>query len=111
MQPEQSVRTLPFALALAQAPAIPVQALEIKEPLAPMTMAPLRHPPHTVDAFYRTTGPPCVSQERIHRPIGLLPLRTQSLTQPVLAHHQLTSTNAGLTLRLLQLVVDLPQVR
>jgi hypothetical protein len=39
MQPEQSVRTLPFALALAKDAAIPIQALEIEETLAHMTMA------------------------------------------------------------------------
>jgi hypothetical protein len=65
-------------------------------------------PHHTVDAFYRTTGPPCVAQELIHTPIGTLPLRTHALTQPLLDHNQVTETNAGLTLRLLHLVVDVP---
>ena len=55
-----------------------------------MTMAALMHPYHTVDAFYRTTGPHRVSQELIHTPIGTLPLRTQSLTQHLLDHDQLT---------------------
>ena len=90
MQPEQSVRTLPFALALAKDPAIPVQALEIEEPLADMAMAPLMHPHHTVDAFYCTTGPHGVSQEFIHTLIGTLPLRTQSLTEHLLDHDQWT---------------------
>ena len=90
MQPEQSVRTFPFALALAKDATIPVQALEIKEPLAHMTMAALLHPHHTVDAFDRTTGPHRVSQECIHTPRGTLPLRTQSLTQHLLDHDQVT---------------------
>jgi hypothetical protein len=87
VQPEQIVRTLPLALALAKDATMPVQALEIKEPLAHMTMAPLRHPHHTVDACDRTPGPHCVSQELIHMPIGMWPLRTQSLTQSLLDHH------------------------
>src|SRR5262245_35451463 len=48
-----------------------------RETLAHMTLAALMHPHHTVDAFHRTTGPYCVSQELIHTPIGTLPLRTQ----------------------------------
>ncbi len=76
-----------------------------------MTMATLMHPHHTVDAFSRTTGPHCVSQERIHTPIGTLPLRTPSLTEHLLDHDQLTETNAGVPLCLLHLVVDIPQVR
>jgi hypothetical protein len=55
-----------------------------------MTMAALMHPHHTVDAFHRTTGPHRVSQELIHTPIGTLPLRTQSLTQHLFDHDQLT---------------------
>ena len=90
MQPEQIVGTLPFALALAKDTTIPVQALEIEEPLTHMTMTALMHPHHTVDAFHRTTGPHRVSQEFIHTPIGTLPLRTQSLTQYLLDHDQLT---------------------
>jgi hypothetical protein len=111
VQPEQIVRTLPFALALAKDTTIPVQALEIEEPLAHMTMAPLMHPHHTVDAFDRTTGPHRVSQELVHTPLGTLPLRTQALTQYLLDHDQLMETNAGVTLRLLHLVVDVPQAR
>ena len=65
MQAEQSVRTLPFALALAKDATIPVHALEIEETLAHMTMAALMHPHHTVDAFHRTTGPHCVSQDGV----------------------------------------------
>jgi hypothetical protein len=90
VQPEQLVRTLPCALALAKDATIPVQALEIKETLAHMTMAALRHPHHTVDAFHRTPGPHCVSQEFIHTPRGTLPLRTQSLTQHLFDHDPLT---------------------
>jgi hypothetical protein len=69
---------------------MPIQALEIEQTLAHMTMAALMHPHHTVDAFHRTTGPHCVSQEFIYPPLGTLPLRTQSLTQPLLDHAQLT---------------------
>jgi len=47
VQPEQIVRTLPFALTLAKDMTIPVQALEIEEALAHMTMATLMHPHHT----------------------------------------------------------------
>ena len=90
MQPEQIVRTLPFALTLAKDMTIPVQALEIEEALAHMTMATLMHPHHTVDAFDRTPGPHRVSQELVHTPLGTLPLRTQALTQPLLHHAQLT---------------------
>ena len=111
MQPEQIVRTLPFALALAKDAAMPVQALEIEETLAHMTMATLMHPHHTVDAFDRTTGPHRVSQDLVHTPIGTLPLRTQALTQHLLDHDQLMETNAGVTLCLLHLVVDVPQAR
>ena len=66
MQPEQIVGTFPFALALVQDAAIPVQALQIESTLAHMTMAALMHSHHTVDAFHRTTGPHRVSQELIH---------------------------------------------
>ena len=111
MQPEQIVRTLPFALTLAKDMTIPVQALEIEQPLAHVTMAALMHPHHTVDAFYRTPGPHRVSQELVHTPIGTLPLRTQALTQYLLDHDQWMETNAGVTLRLLHLVVDVPQAR
>jgi hypothetical protein len=55
-----------------------------------MTMAALMPPHHPVDAFHRTTGPHCVAQALIHPPIGTLPLRTPSLTQPLLDHDQLT---------------------
>src|SRR5215510_10674543 len=109
MQPEQIVRTLPFALTLAKDATIPVQALEIEESLAHMTLAALMHPHPTVDAFYCTTGPHRVSQEFIHTSIGTLPLRTQALTQHWLAHDQLTSTHAGVPVHLLHLVVDVPQ--
>jgi hypothetical protein len=44
VQPEQIVRTLPFALALAEDSTMPVQALEIEQTLAHMTMAVLMHP-------------------------------------------------------------------
>ena len=108
MQPEQSVRTLPFALALAKVMTIPVQTLEIEEPLAHMTMATLMHPHHTVDAFDRTTGPHRVSQDLVHTPLGTLPLRTQSLTEHLLDHDQWTETHTSVTLRLLHLVVDVP---
>jgi hypothetical protein len=111
VQPEQIVRTLPFALALAKDATIPVQTLEIEQTLAHMTLTALMHPHHTVDAFYRTPGPNRVSQEFIHTPIGTLPLRTQALTQHLLDHDQLTETNTGVTLRLLHLVVDVPQAR
>src|SRR5215510_8395404 len=76
-----------------------------------MTMTALMHPHHTVDAFNRTTGPHRVSQELVHTPIGTLPLRTQALTQHLLNHDQLTQTQAGGTLRLLPLGVDVPQAR
>jgi hypothetical protein len=69
---------------------MPVQALEIEEPLAHMTMAALMHPHHTVDAFHRTIRPYRVWQELIHTPIGTLPLQTPSLTQHLLDRHQLT---------------------
>ena len=109
MQPEQIVRTLPFALPLAQDTTIPVQALEIEEPLAHRTMAALRHAHHTVDACHRTTGPHGVSQECIHPPLGTLPLRTQALTQHLCAHDQWPQTHAGVPLRLSYLVVHVPQ--
>ena len=83
------LRSLPFALALAKDATIPIQALEIEETLAHMTVAALMHPHHTVDAFDRTTGPHRVSQEFVHTPIGTLPLRTPSLTQHVFDHDQL----------------------
>src|SRR6266545_2361074 len=76
-----------------------------------MTVAALRHPHPTVDAFSRTPGPHRVSQERIHTPLGTLPLRTPSLTQHLLDRAQLTSTHTGVTLRLLPLVIDVPQAR
>ena len=69
MQPEQIVGTFPFALALAKDATIPVQALQIEETLAHMTMAALMHPHHTVDAFDRTTGPHRVSQDLVHTPL------------------------------------------
>ena len=90
MQPEQIVRTLPFALTLAKDTTIPVQALEIEETLAHMTMAALMHPHHTINAFYRTTGPHRVPQDLVHAPLDTLPLRTQALTQHLLDHDQLT---------------------
>ena len=111
MQLEQIVRTLPFALALATDAAIPVQALEIEETLAHMTMATLMHPHHTIDAFHCTTGPHYVSQELIHTPLGTLPLWTQVLTQHLFDHAQWTETHAGVTLRLSYLVVHVPQAR
>jgi hypothetical protein len=74
-----------------------------------MTMAALRHPSHTVDAFSRTTGPHRVAQACLHTPRGTLPLGPQSLTQHWLADDQLTSTPAGVTLSLWHLVVDVPQ--
>jgi hypothetical protein len=98
-----------LALALAEDATMPVQALEIEQTLAHMPMAALRHPHHTVDTFHRTPGPHRVAQEFIHTPIGTLPLRTQSLTEHWLDHDQLTSTNAGVPLCLLQLVIDVPQ--
>ena len=54
-------------LALAKDATIPIQALEIEETLAHMTVAALMHPHHTVDAFDRTTGPHRVSQGRAAR--------------------------------------------
>jgi hypothetical protein len=90
VHPEQSVRTLSFALAFAKDATIPVQALELEETLAHLPLAALMHPPHTVDAFYRTPTPNRVSQEFIPTPIGTLPLRTQALTQPLRAHDQWT---------------------
>ena len=62
-----------------------------------MTVAALMHPYHTVNAFDRTTGPHRVSQERIHMPIGTVPLWTQSLTQHLFDHDQLTSMHADVT--------------
>ena len=111
MQPEQLIRTLPFALTLAKDAAIPVPALQIEETLAPMTMAALMHSHHTVDAFHRTPGPHGVSQEFIHTPLGTLPLRTQALTQHLFDHDQWPQTHAGVTLRLSYLVVHGPQAR
>jgi hypothetical protein len=111
VQPEQRVRTLPFALALAKDATIPIQTLEIEQTLAHMTLAALMHPHHTVDACDRTPGPPRVSQEFIHPPLGTLPLRTQALTAHLLKHDQWTETHTGVTLRLLPLVVDVPQAR
>jgi hypothetical protein len=90
---------------------MPVQALEIKETLAHVTMAALMHPHHTVDAFYCTTGPNRVSQEFVHTPIGPLPLRTKARTQHLLDHDQWTETHAGVTLRPWPLVIDVPQAR
>jgi hypothetical protein len=90
VQAEQSVRTLPFALAFTKDAAIPVQALEIEELLAHMTMAALMPPHYTVDPFYCTTGPHRVSQELIPTFIGTRPLRTQALTPHLFDHDQLT---------------------
>jgi hypothetical protein len=111
VHPEQIVRTRPCALALAKDATMPVQALESQEPLAHMTLAALRHPPHPVDPCHRTPGPPCVSQECIHPPRGTLPLRTPSLPPPVLAHDQWPYTPAGVPVRLSSLVVHRPQAR
>jgi hypothetical protein len=111
VQPEQSVRTLPFARTLATDAAMPVLALELEEPLADMTMAALRHAPHTVDACHRTPGPHGVSPECIHTPRGTLPRRTPARTPPLFAHGPLPSTPAGVALRLAYLVVHGPQAR
>ena len=111
MPPEQIVGTLPFALARAKDATMPVQALESEEPLAPMTLAPLMPPPHTVDAFDRTTGPHRVSPELVHPPLGTLPLRPQALTPPWLEHDPWTETPAGVPWRLLPLVVNRPPAR
>jgi hypothetical protein len=74
-----------------------------------MTMASLMPPHDTIDALHRTTGPNRVSQKRIHPAIETLPLWIQSLTQHLLNHDQLQEPNAGLTLPLPHMVLDIPQ--
>jgi hypothetical protein len=76
-----------------------------------MTMATLMHPHHTVDAFDRPTGPHRVSPDLVHTSRATVPLRTQALTQHLLDPDQVTSTQAGITLGLVPLVVNVPQAR
>jgi hypothetical protein len=111
VHPEQSVGTLPLALALAKDATLPLQALPSEETWAPMPMAALRPPPHPVDAFARPPGPNRVSPALVHTPLGTLPLRPPALTSPWLAPAPWTETNAGVPVSLLPLVVDVPPAR
>jgi hypothetical protein len=77
---------MPFALAVSEKSTMPVKSLEIKHPLAHLTVAALRHSHHPVDSFHRTAGPYRLPQKRLDLRIGSRPLSTQPVTKH-LRHH------------------------
>jgi hypothetical protein len=73
-QPKSLIWTSPCALAMTKGATIPIEAFEIQETLADVTMPRLMHAHHTVDPFHRTTGPHHAVEKLLDTRLGLLPL-------------------------------------
>src|SRR5205823_3244987 len=77
LQPQQLIRTTAPTLPFPKPTTIPVQPLEVQQPLTEGAVPRLMHPHHAVDAFHRTGCTHHPAQHPGHPPIGRLPLRSQ----------------------------------
>src|SRR6476659_11137742 len=89
---------------------MPIQALEIQHLLTHVTLPPLRHPHHTIDAFDCTTGSHRLTQQFIHLDITRFPIGAKSTTKHAGHRHQLTPMNTVVTLGLLLAPEHVPQM-
>ena len=71
----------------AKHPRVPVQPLQIQQPLVQRPMPRLMHPQHAVHALHRAAGSHRSAQHRRHRPIRLTPVRVDLLAEELL-HQQ-----------------------
>jgi len=77
LQPQQAIRCLSLAMAGPEPSQVPVQPLQIQEPLRHLSVPSLLHPRHTVDALHQAAGPPHSAEHRPQSPGRLRPIRTR----------------------------------
>ena len=80
LQAQQAVRRLTLAGAGPEPPQVPVQPLQVQQPLRHLAVPSLLHPRHAVDALHQAAGTPHPAQGPIH-PLGLLSPRREALLQ------------------------------